>query len=50
MKDLASHITTQQARNILSHAMGLRTTARVKTYMRQQLEKIAPNLSLLDTA
>ncbi len=49
MKDLASHITTQQARDILSHALGLKTTARVKLYMRQQLTKIAPNLSLLDT-
>ncbi len=49
MKDLASHITTQQARDILNHALGLKTTARVKLYMRQQLRKIAPNLSLLDT-
>ncbi len=49
MKDLASHITTQQARDILNHALGLKTTARVKLYMRQQLTKIAPNLSLLDT-
>ncbi len=49
MKDLASHVTTQQARDILKHALGLKTTARVKLYMRQQLEKIAPNLSLLDT-
>ena len=49
MKDLASHLTAQQARNILNHAMGLKTTARVKLYMRQQLKKIAPNLSLLDS-
>jgi len=49
MKDLASHITTQQARDILSHVLGLKTTTRVKSYMRHQLRKIAPNLSLLDS-
>ena len=49
MKELASHITTQKARDILSHALGLKTTARVKLYMRQQLRKIAPNLSIFDT-
>jgi phosphotransferase system enzyme I (PtsI) len=49
MKDLASHITTQQARDILNHALGLKTTARVRLYLRQQLRKIAPNLSIFDT-
>ncbi len=49
MKDLASHITTQQARDILHHALGLKTTARVKLYMRQQLKRIAPSLSLWDS-
>jgi phosphotransferase system enzyme I (PtsI) len=49
MKELASHLTAHQARDILSHALTLKTTARVKLYMRQQLRKIAPNLGLLDT-
>lgn len=49
MKELAAHLTAHQARDILSHALTLKTTARVKLYMRQQLRKIAPNLGLLDT-
>ena len=31
MKDLATHITTQQARDILNHALGLKTTASRET-------------------
>ncbi len=48
MKDLARHITTHQAREILHHALGLKTTARVKLFMRQQLRRIAPSLTTWD--
>ncbi len=49
VKDLASHITTQQAREILDHALRMTTIIRIKHFMRDQLAKIAPNLSLLDS-
>ena len=49
MKDLASHVTIAQAREILHHALRMKTTTRIKHFMRDQLAKIAPNLSLLDS-
>jgi phosphotransferase system enzyme I (PtsI) len=49
MKDLASHLTLATASKITKHALRLKTTARVKLYMRHQLKEIAPNLSLLDS-
>jgi phosphotransferase system enzyme I (PtsI) len=49
MKDLAMHLTIKQARAILKHALRLKTIARVRHYMADQLKLIAPNLSLLDT-
>ena len=49
MKDLASHLTVARARQILRHALGLKTTVRVKHYLKQQLAEIAPNLALLDS-
>ena len=42
MKDLASHVTIAQAREILHHALRMKTTMRIKHYMRDQLAKIAP--------
>jgi phosphotransferase system enzyme I (PtsI) len=50
MKELAAHLTTEQARLVLRRAMTLRTTAAVKRYMAEQLRVIAPNLSWLDMA
>jgi len=50
MKELAAHLTTDQARLLLRRAMTLRTTAAVKRYMAEQLRIIAPNLSWLDMA
>ena len=49
MKDLASHVTIAQAREILHRALRMKTTTRIKHFMRDQLAKIAPNLSLLDS-
>jgi phosphotransferase system enzyme I (PtsI) len=50
IKELAAHLTTDAAQQILRRAMTLRTTAAVKRYMAEQLGKIAPNLQMLDTA
>jgi phosphotransferase system enzyme I (PtsI) len=49
MKDLASHVTIPQARELLQHALRMKTTTRIKHFMRDQLQRIAPNLSLLDS-
>ncbi len=49
MKDLASHLSTARAEEVLQRALRLKTTARVKQFMREQLHQIAPNLSLLDS-
>jgi phosphoenolpyruvate-protein phosphotransferase (PTS system enzyme I) len=50
IKELASHITVAQCREILQRALTLRTTATVKRYMTDQLNQIAPNLAILETA
>lgn len=50
IKDLASHVTTDAAREILEHALRLKTTNQVIRYMGQQVERLAPNLKLLDLA
>ena len=50
VKELASHLSIRQSRNILERALRLKTTSHVKRYMAAQLRMIAPNLALLDTA
>ncbi|MCI0632272.1 MAG: phosphoenolpyruvate--protein phosphotransferase, partial [Phycisphaerales bacterium] len=49
MKDLAAHLTQEDARQVLRKALTLRTTAAVKRFMAEQLARIAPNLRMLDT-
>ena len=49
MKDLASHVTIPNARELLRHVLRMKTTTRIKHFMRDQLKQIAPNLSLLDS-
>jgi phosphotransferase system enzyme I (PtsI) len=49
MKDLAAHLTTEDARQVLRRAMTLRTTSAVKRFMAEELARIAPNLRMLDT-
>ncbi len=49
MKDLAAHLTQEDARMVLRKALTLRTTAAVKRFMAEQLGRIAPNLRMLDT-
>ena len=43
MKEIASHITVEQSRQILRRALTLRTTASVKRFMAEQL--VTPNQS-----
>jgi len=49
LKDLASHVTIPHARELLRRAVRMKTTARIKHFMRDELQRIAPNLSLLDS-
>ena len=49
MKEIASNVTLPMAQEILNHALRLKTTARIKLFMREKLKQIAPNLGLLDT-
>jgi phosphotransferase system enzyme I (PtsI) len=50
VKELASHLTIRAAKNIVRHALRLKTTTNVKRYMAEQLKKIAPDLTILDSA
>jgi phosphotransferase system enzyme I (PtsI) len=49
IKDLASHLTLNQAQLILKQAMSLRTHGHIRRYVRKRIAEIAPNLVLLDT-
>ena len=50
IKELASQLTVEDAKQVLSKALALKTTAHVKRFMGEQLARIAPQLTLLDTA
>jgi phosphotransferase system enzyme I (PtsI) len=50
VKELASHLTEESARTIVRQAMTYRTTAQIKKYLGEQLERIAPKIAMLDTA
>ncbi len=50
IKDLTSHISEELAKNIHRKVMKLKTTLQVKRKMAAELQKIAPNLALFDTA
>ncbi len=50
IKELTSHLTQERAAKILRKALKLKTTSQVLRYMGQQIEQLAPNLKLLDTA
>ncbi len=49
IKQLASQVSIGEAENVFKATSKLRTTAQVKKYMSLQLERLAPNLKLLDT-
>ncbi len=48
IKELAAHLTIPQAREIAERALKLKTTARVRRFMREQLNEVAPELTILD--
>jgi phosphotransferase system enzyme I (PtsI) len=50
IKELTCHLTAERTQQILQAAMRLKTTAQVKRYMASQIEKLAPNLKLMDSA
>jgi phosphotransferase system enzyme I (PtsI) len=50
IKDLAAHLTAKDAEAIFKRALRFATTASVKRYMSAQLQRLAPNLALLETA
>jgi phosphotransferase system enzyme I (PtsI) len=49
IKELASHINQNTAEWVLKRALKLKTTAHVKRFMSSQIDKLAPNLAILDT-
>lgn len=49
IKQLAAQVTMAQARKMLVETLKMKTTNRVKTYLTSELEKIAPNLKLMDS-
>ncbi len=49
IKELASHVTDEDCKRILRKALSLRTTANVNRYLGEELQQIAPGLSILDT-
>ena len=49
VKDLAAHLTLDASVKVLTHALELRTTKRIRRYLSEQIAEIAPNLSLLET-
>ncbi|MBM3998066.1 MAG: phosphoenolpyruvate--protein phosphotransferase [Planctomycetes bacterium] len=50
IKDLAAHLDIPRCRDMLAHALQLKTTANVKRFMSEQLKRIAPDLAAMDTA
>jgi phosphotransferase system enzyme I (PtsI) len=50
MKELAHHLTIEDCQQVLRRALRYTTTNKVKRYLATQLQRIAPNLSILDTA
>lgn len=50
LKELAAQVTVPMAEEMLNEALRLKTTAQVKRFMIGELERIAPNLAMLDTA
>ena len=49
IKQLASQVTVAQAEHIFGEAAKLKTNGHIKRFMTEQLEKLAPNLKMLET-
>lgn len=50
IKELASHLSADYAAEIYRHVMKLKSTAQVLHYMSKELDRLAPNLKLLNSA
>ena len=50
IKELTSHLTVAQARQILRQALRIKTTRRVQQFMGDQIQQICPSLKILDMA
>ena len=50
IKELASHLTEEQAELTLNRALRMKTARQVTRFMDQQLKSIAPDLAILETA
>lgn len=50
IKQLAAQVSIVQAKRILAHALDLKTTNQVRAYLTEELETIAPNLKLMESA
>ena len=50
IKQLASQVELADAEQIVNSVMKLKTTSQVIKFMTRQVEQIAPNLAILDTA
>ncbi len=49
IKELAAHVSTADAAEILRQALRMPQTRRIQDFMGQQLKRLAPNLALLDS-
>jgi phosphotransferase system enzyme I (PtsI) len=50
IKELATHLSDEEARQIVRRAMTYRTTAQVKKYLGDELARLDPKIAMLDTA
>jgi phosphoenolpyruvate-protein phosphotransferase (PTS system enzyme I) len=50
VKELSTHLTEVEAREIVRRAMTYRTTAQVKKYLGEELARLDPKIAMLDTA
>jgi phosphotransferase system enzyme I (PtsI) len=50
IKELVNHLTVPVAEEVLRHALRLKTTRSVHSYMAEQIQRICPSLQIMDTA
>ena len=50
IKQLASQVAIEEAEQIVRSVLKLKTTAQITNFMARQLDRLAPNLTMLDTA
>jgi phosphoenolpyruvate-protein phosphotransferase (PTS system enzyme I) len=50
IKELISHLTSARAEQIVKQAMRLKTTGQIVRYLAEQVNEIAPDVKLFDTA